>query len=132
MRSLPEPAPPPRSPNAGLKPSGAGGTAKPAVKIKTPTDRTTAPAAPTAQETPVTTEPDPAPASPESAPDGSVSTGGAQAPADLVDGDQTSGSGTVDQPKATGAGGDAPTAPALPLTSAEKPAPSSGGGASAS
>jgi RNA polymerase sigma factor (sigma-70 family) len=132
VRSLPEAAPPPRSPDAGLKPSGAGGTAKPAVKVKAPTDRTTAPAAPTAQETPVTTEPDPAAASPEPAPGDSVSTGGAQAPADLAGGVQTSASGTADQPKASGAGGDTPTAPALPLTSAEKPAPPSGGGAGAS
>ena len=101
-----------------------------------PTARTTAP---TAQETPVTAEPDPAAATPDPATGDSgstgdgVSTGGAQAPADLTDGDQTSGSGTTDQPpKATGAGGDVPTAPALPLTSAEKPAPPSGGGAGTS
>ena len=130
VRSVPETVPPPRPPDAGLKSSGAAQTAKPAVKVRAPTARTTAP---TAQETPVTAEPDPAAATPPDPATGDgVSTGGAQAPVDLTDGDQTSGSGTADQPKATGAGGDVPAAPALPLTSAEKPAPPSGGGAGTS
>jgi RNA polymerase sigma factor (sigma-70 family) len=136
VHSVSETVPPPRPPDAGLKPLGAGQTAKPAVKLGAPTARTPAP---TAQETPVTAEPDPAAATPDPATGDSgstgdgVSTGGAQAPADLADGDQTSGSGATDQPpKATGAGGDVPAAPALPLTSAEKPAPPSGGGAGTS
>jgi hypothetical protein len=130
VRSLSETPPPPRPPDAGLTPSSsAAETAKPALKVKTPTAATTAP---TAQETPVTAEPDPAPApaSAETTSGDTASTGGAQAPADLADDSQTSSSGATDKPKATGAGGDATTAPALPLTSAENPAPSSGGGSS--
>ena len=129
VRSVPETVPPPRPPDAGLTPSGAAQTAKPAAKVRAPTAGTTAP---TAQETPITAEPDPAAAAPEPASGDGVSTGGAQAPADLTNGDQASGSGTADQPKATGAAGDAPAAAALPLTSAEKPAPPSGGGAGTS
>ena len=130
VRSLSETPPLPRPPDAGLTPSSsAAETAKPALKVKTPTARTTGP---TAQETPVTAEPDPAPApaSAETTSGDTASTGGAQAPADLADDSQTSSSGATDKPKATGAGGDATTTPALPLTSAENPAPSSGGGSS--
>jgi hypothetical protein len=126
VRSLSETPPPPRPPDAGLtRSSSATEIAKSAPKVKAPTTHTTAP---TAQETPVTAEPDPAPAPAETTSGDSASTGGAQAPTDLVDDSQTSSSGATDKPKATGAGGDTTTAPAVPLTSAEKPAPPSGSG----
>jgi RNA polymerase sigma factor (sigma-70 family) len=132
VRSLPETPPSPRPADAGLTPPfGAAGTAKPAVKVKVPTGPTSVPTAPTAQETPVTAEPDPASASTGTTSGDSVSTGGAAAPPDLADDSATSSPGATDKPKASGAGGDTTTPPAIPLTSAEKPAPSSGGGSGA-
>jgi RNA polymerase sigma factor (sigma-70 family) len=124
VRSLPE-TPPPRPPDAGVTPkSGAAGAANSAAKVKAPAGR----AAPSAQETPVTAVPDPAAVSSEqpSTAD-AVSTGGAQAPADLANETPTSDSSA---PKASGAGGDTTTPPVLPLASGEKPAPPSGGGSS--
>jgi RNA polymerase sigma factor (sigma-70 family) len=126
VRSLPETSPPPRPPDAGLTSNGAPETVKPAMKVKAPTAPATPP---TAQETPVTAEPDAAPAPTDTSSGDSAYTGGAQAPSDLAGDDQTADSGASDKPKATGAGGDVTTAPALPVTSAEKPAPPSGGGA---
>lgn len=132
VRPLSETPAYPRPADAGLTPTfGAADAAKPVVKTKAPTTPTAAPTTPTAQETPITSGPDPAaPASTgtTSGDSGSVSTGGAQAPANLADDPQTSGSGATDKPKASGAGGDTTTPPAVPLTSAEKPAPPSGGG----
>ncbi|MDX6660091.1 MAG: hypothetical protein QOJ55_913 [Solirubrobacteraceae bacterium] len=132
VRSLSETAASPRPADAGLTPAfGAADVAKPVVKVKAPIASTVAPTAPTAQETPVTAEPDPPSASTGTTSGDSVSTGGAQAPPDLADDSETSGSGATDQPKASGAGGDTTPPPAVPLTSAEKPAPPSGGGSGA-
>jgi RNA polymerase sigma factor (sigma-70 family) len=127
VRPLPETPSPVRPADAGFTPfASPADTAKPAAKAKAPAPARTAP---TAQETPVTADPTAKPAPTDATTSGdTVSTGGAQAPADLANDPQPAASGATDKPKAGGAGDAPPPAP-LPLSHAEKAAPPSGGGA---